>query len=608
LFADLRGTGPAPVTPSDALRNFLRALGVGDTAIPADEDSRSALFRSTLSGRQVLMVLDNAASAGQVRPLLPASARCGVIVTSRRRMTDLAGSVAVEADVLPAPEAVAFLTNMAGKRDEGDGAAFAALASTCGYLPLALRIAGARLAARPAWTVRDLTTRLVADRRLLDELSVGDLAVRATFSLSYQLLEPLPARAFRLLSIADLDDIPDFAAAALLGSSIAEASALAEALVDVNLLTSPGAGRYAYHDLVRVFAREVAAQLDKPADQETAQRRLLSEYRRLATGTATEAWLEAERRNIVALLIQAATAWDDGSDVCAEILAAVQRHLRAAGYWDEWRRASEAVLRSAIRGADRGSELTAQQNLGQLAILSGDTQDAATRLSRALVLARETGDRPAEAYVLNRVGLLQFVSDPGSALASHRAALRIFEELQDQRGICTALVNIGKCQLEARQPEFALETLRRSLDIAVGLPDRQYVTYSLHHMARAYGLLGDHEGALDMHLKCLTVIRESGDREGEAYTLAEMGRISMAAGQPDRALASLTAAIGLFGALGARHPEATFLVDVGRAHLALGNEVAAITAWRDSLAVLDSADPPLAAKVRQLIQVSAVSS
>jgi DNA-binding SARP family transcriptional activator len=633
LFADLRGAGPVPVAADEVLGDFLRALGVSDTAIPSEQDNRAALFRSLTSARRLLIVLDNAASAAQVRPLLPASASCGVIVTGRRRLTELAGSTAIEAGVMPAAEATAFLAALSRRRtSEADSAQLARLARMCGYLPLALRIAGARLAARPAWTIRDLTARLADGQRLLDELAIGDLAVRAAFDMSYQLLEPALARAFRLLSVADLDDIPDFAAAALLSCQLPEATALVESLVDLNLLNTPQPGRYAYHDLVRVFARETAEKTEQPAELDAARRRLLSEYRRLADRPPTATWLETEWRNIIAQIVQAAVldlpgpaaavldlpgpaagvldlpgpaagaAPDADGAESARILVAVQRQLRALGHLDGWRRASAAVLDSAIRRDDRSSELIAQQSLAQLAILSGDTGDAAKRLSRALALARDTADRHAEGYVLNRIGLLHFVSsDFTAALDSHRASLRIFEELDDRRGICTALVNIGKALVEDRQAEEALLVLQRSLDIASAIPDRKFVTFSLHHMARVHALLGDHQQAMAIHQECLQATRESGDREGEGYTLAEIGRVWLAEGQPDRALASLSSAVELFGGLGASHAAATFLVDVGHTHYALDNQSAALAAWQEALPLLDYADPALAADVRRLI-------
>jgi DNA-binding SARP family transcriptional activator/tetratricopeptide (TPR) repeat protein len=603
LFADLRGAGPVPAAAGEVLGDFLRALGVSDTAMPAEQDDRAALFRGLTATRRVLVVLDNAASTAQVRPLLPASASCGVIVTARRRLADLAGSTAIEADIMSAAEATAFLTVLAGRQPGvADNDQLAGLARMCGYLPLALRIAGARLAARPAWTVRDLTARLAGAQRLLDELIVGELAVRAAFDMSYQLLEPAQARAFRLLAIADLDDIPEFAAAALLGCQPAEATSFAESLVDLNLLNTPRPGRYDYHDLVRVFAREMAETTEPPAELGRARRRLLCRYRELAESPPGTSWLETECRNIIAQIVQGAGTLDAASAECAAILTAAQRQLRASGHMDGWRRASSAVLDSAIRTGDQGSELIAQQNLAQLAILSGDTADAAERLSRALALARHTADRHAEGYVLNRIGLLHFVStDIAAALDSHWASLRIFEELSDRSGMCTALVNIGKTLVEDHQAEQALRALRRSLDIASAIPDRRFMIFSLHHMARAHAALGDHQQAMAIHRECLQATRESGDREGEAYALAEIGRVWLAVGQPDQALASLSTAVDLFAAMGASHPAATFLVDLGHAHDAAGNRTAALAAWEEALPLLDHADPTLAADVRRRI-------
>jgi DNA-binding SARP family transcriptional activator len=278
LFADLRGAGSAPTDPADVLAAFLRALGVATEAIPASLAERTALYRSLLAPLRALVLLDNARNSAQVRPLLPGCGAAAVLVTGRDPLAGLTGAVHTHLDVFGSEGAVELLARTAGaERVAADPEAAVGIADACGGLPLAVRIAGARLAARPRWRVRDLAERLVA-RQCLDELVVGDEGVRASFQLSYQALAPAAARAFRLLAVPDLLEISKESAAAVLDTDIADAEALAETLVDAQLLSSPGAGRYRYHDLLRLFACETSQRVDHPDERRTALRRILEVY------------------------------------------------------------------------------------------------------------------------------------------------------------------------------------------------------------------------------------------------------------------------------------------------------------------------------------------
>ncbi|RGD61020.1 AfsR family transcriptional regulator [Kitasatospora xanthocidica] len=275
LFADLRGADRTPPDPGTVLAGFLRDLGVAPGEIPPDTGERSALYRSALAGRRVLVVLDNAATPGHVEPLLPGSPGCAVLVTSRHRLTGLAGAHQLRLDTLPPGQALELLTRIVGaERVAAEPGAAEEVVRACGLLPLAVRIVASRLAADPALTLATLAEGLRREHRLA-ELSDGERTVEASFALSYHRLDVELARAFRLLALPDAPDIPLPCAAVLLDRTEAETDELLETLVDLNLLQSPRFGRYGYHDLVRAYARGRLAAEDGPAERTAATGRLL---------------------------------------------------------------------------------------------------------------------------------------------------------------------------------------------------------------------------------------------------------------------------------------------------------------------------------------------
>ncbi len=268
LYANLRGAADEALDPSALLARFLRALGVQDESIPRSADERADLYRSVLASRRVLVVLDDAAAEWQVGPLLPGSAGCAVLVTSRTRLVGLEGARIVELDVLSAEHAVELLCRQAGRRRvESERGSAEAIVRACGCLPLAIRVAGARLAARAHWPLARLAARLADGRRRLDELTAGHLQVRASFALSYDRLEEDHRRVFRRLALFNSPVFTARAAAALLDVPLGRAEDAIETLVDAHLLTVAGpivggATRYRFHDLLRDFARERAVAED----------------------------------------------------------------------------------------------------------------------------------------------------------------------------------------------------------------------------------------------------------------------------------------------------------------------------------------------------------
>ncbi|WP_030258094.1 MULTISPECIES: AfsR/SARP family transcriptional regulator [Streptomyces] len=308
LFADLRGADHTPPDPGTVLVGFLLALGVDPAEIPPDTGERSALYRSALAGRRVLVVLDNAATPGHVEPLLPGSAGCAVLITSRHRLAGLPGAHQLRLDTLPPEQALELLTRIVGaERVAAEADAAEEVVRACGLLPLAVRIAASRLVADPSLTLAALAEGLCHEHRLA-ELSDGERTVEATFALSYRRLDPELARAFRLMSLPDAPDLPLHCAAALLGRTEDEADELLETLVDLNLLHSPRFGRYGFHDLVRAYARGRLAAEDDAAERTAATDRLLD----FCLATARNADLAARKAEPAELSLLGATVASPG--------------------------------------------------------------------------------------------------------------------------------------------------------------------------------------------------------------------------------------------------------------------------------------------------------
>lgn len=274
LVVDLRGTENRPCTPEEALAGFLRALGVAELAIPANLEDRRNLYRSLLAGRRVLVVLDNAAEEAQIRPLLPGEPNCAVIVTSRRRLLALEAASHIELRELSGAEALALLGRVAGQDELGNDEDAAAIAEFCGRLPLALRLAGARLAALGAQPMTWMRERLADERRRLDELATGDLSVRASIALSYLGLDTQSQRLFRLLGLLAAKHFDEWVAAPLLGADTIEAEEVLQRLVNASLVEvageAPSGVHYRHHDLVRLYARERAVAEEPPEQIEAA--------------------------------------------------------------------------------------------------------------------------------------------------------------------------------------------------------------------------------------------------------------------------------------------------------------------------------------------------
>src|SRR5215471_15526122 len=598
LYVDLQGStaGVPPLAPLDALGRMLRSLGLDPSAIPTDVEEAAARFRSLAATRSLLVVLDNAHGAEQVRPLLPGSPTCGVLVTSRQPLTMLEGTHAIHLDVLPRLQALELLGHVVGRqRIAAEPRAAAEVVRWCGALPLAIRIAGARIAARPSWPVQELADHLADATRRIEALRAGEAAVRASFDVSLHVLlrgrdaaDREAADAFGLLSLPDGPDLGVAVAARLLDAPEPVTEAWLERLVDAQLLETPRPARYRFHDLVRLYAREHAALRHSEAERRAALTRAMGFYtatawgtlavlrpgdRRLATAdprwaagglrfadaTAALAWLEAERANLLAGITQAAAGAAVEPELPGQLTQALFGFCYARSYWHEWVQANEAALLVARRIGDRAAQAIAHDDLGV----------AYERLGRF-----------------------------ATAVECERDSVVIFRELGDRRGLAGSLNNLGIEFGRQGRHEEAITSLRESLDISRELGDRLSEAGGLHSLGVVYGQASRHEEAIACLLDGLTICRELGIRQGEAHTLSDVGVVHRRLGRHGEAIARLRESLAIFRELGARRDQAVVLRELGDAlrDAGLGDQVRAVL--EEALAISEALQIPEADEIR----------
>jgi DNA-binding SARP family transcriptional activator/tetratricopeptide (TPR) repeat protein len=546
LFVNLRGFGPGtPVQPLDALAGLLRGLGVAPEAVPLEVGEASALYRSVLAGRRVLVLLDNAGSAEQVRPLLPGDGGCAVVVTSRHRLPGLAvheGAYRLNVDVLGPDEARMLLTALLGAdRVAGQEQTVDELARLCAYLPLALRIVAAQLVDAPFRGVAEQVALLRAAG--LHGMTVDgddDAAVRAAFDASYESMPAAAQRMFRLLGLVPAGDVSVEAAGALAGVPVDEATRLLDRLTAGCLLSQPSAGRYTLHDLLRWYAAERVTADPEAADAlhrfcdwylhsvDAAARLLYPHAMRLPlppgppppgamrfdAGPAALVWIEAERANLVALIVYCAehgprpTAW-----LLADALRGVFGRLR---HVVDWHTAVDAGLAAARRENDPRAVVAMLNGAAHASYTVCRYSTAVTYLSEAADLARHADWELAEVTVLGNLGIIQNeLGQMASAARTSKRSLRLAERLASPDSIVNRTSNLsythwrmGRLQKAVRGGQWALELARRAQNVSCQA--------STHHiLGRAYWDLGIPVRAAEHLQSALQMARETGSREPE---------------------------------------------------------------------------------------------
>jgi tetratricopeptide (TPR) repeat protein len=603
IFLPLHGHTPGrqPVDPADALGSLLLTAGVPAAQIPPETEARMTLWRDRLAGRQLLLVLDDAASSEQVRPLLPGDGGSLVLVTSRRHLTALEDATAISLDTLPPGQAAGLLARLAARPGlSPDDPAVAEITRLCGYLPLAIGMVARQLHHHPAWTVAGRAGELAAAVDRLELMATENLSVAAAFDLSYADLGSDLQRLFRRLGLHPGADIDGYAAAALDGTGLAAARRGLETLYDQYLIAEPAQGRYHLHDLIREHARALAGRLDPEGDRDRAAARLLDYYQRAASladallgrrasaipvpaaGPAPAAvpaladreqalaWARAERASLIACLDHATGTGQDARIIA--LTAGLAGLLRHDGPWAEAVTRHTAALRAAQRLADRPGQASALTSLGIVRGRTGNYPAAARDLEEALGISRDLGDRPGQASALTSLGDVRWMTgDFPGAVRDMEEALGISRDLGDRPGLATALTKLGIVRRVTGDYPAAARDLEEALGICQDLGDRLGQADALTFLGDVRRRAGDYPGAARDLEEALGICRDLGHRQGQANALSFLGEARRAARDYPAAARALEEALGLYRDIGHRGSEAEALNQAGTLYRVVGD-------------------------------------
>jgi tetratricopeptide (TPR) repeat protein len=600
LYVNLRGAEAQPLDPAEVLARFLRSLGLEGSTMATSLEARVRQYRAWLADRRVLVVLDNAASEAQVRPLLPASSGSAALVTSRSWLSGLEAAHLLALDELQPDQAVALLAKLAGsERVAAEPEAAQAIVRLCGYLPLAVRIAGARLASRPGWPLALLTERLGDERRRLDELATGDLEVRASVALSYHGRTQQERRLFRRLGVLAAPSFPALAAATLLEVELAQAEGLLEGLVDAQLVEAAGqdqAGqlRYRLHDLLGVYARERLHAEEPASARQASLEQVLRVYLALAEradallepsglhhyGTDPDrgspdhpavttiverdplGWLEAERASLVAAVRQ---AHDAGLlEHCWRLADTLAGYFQLRCHWDDWQQTHGLALAAARQAGDREAEGRILAGLHDLHGYRQHLDKAIGCLQQSLAAFRQAGNRRGELdslLALSGHDLRQGRFD--EAAARFGQILAGFRELGWPSREAFVLYYLGELHSQQGRPVAAVACLEQSLTLMRAIGDRSWEAPILCSLGVAYGGQGRPEEASTCLEQSQVLAQATGDCPGEAYVLQSFGEVHLRQGRIQDAVGCLQQSLVLARATGDRAVEAYALCTLG---------------------------------------------
>jgi len=598
LYVNMRGFDPSGsvMSSAEAVRGFLDALDVPPQRIPANLIAQVGLYRSLLAGKRMLVVLDNARDAEQVRPLLPGAPGCLVLVTSRNQLTSLVaaeGAHPLILDLLSETEARQLLARRLGPaRIASEPQAVADIIASCARLPLALAIVAARAAIRPAKPLADLAADLQATRGKLDAFNAGDPAtdVRAVFSWSYRTLSTEAARLFRFLGLHPGPDFGTPAVASLAGIPTSEARSLLAELIQAHLVAEPVLGRFAFHDLLHAFAAELASACDTDDERRDCLRRMLDHYLHTACAGAllleprqdaidlvpTESavtpvklqtldesleWFAAEHPVLLRVIDEAAAT---GFDMYAWRLAlALSTFLNRQGHWQDWAATQRTGLAAAQRLSDRLGQAHVHRNLALACGLLGRHDEARAHLGHAIDLYGVLGQHAAEAGCQGNLALL--------------------------------------LEMQGRNAE-ALGHAKRALELSRAAADPMLSGRNLNLVGWFHALLGEHHQALACCQQALATLQAIGDRTGAAGTWHSLGFVHHHLGHHDQAITCFQQAAEIFREDGDRYTEARVLGDLGDAYRTAGDLDAAKSVWKNALAILEELGHLDADQVRAKLQ------
>lgn len=606
LYADLEST-----TSGDRVRavldRFLRALGIDGTAIPEDVEEKADMYRSRLASKRMLVVLDGATSEDQVLPLLPAGAGCAVIVTSRARLSGLPGAHLIDTEVFDVDFSLEMLAKIIGpERMTAERDASVELVDFCGRLPLAMRIAGARLASRPHWRLDILVARLRNTANRLDELSYRGLELRSSIGLTYRVLPESAKRLFRLYTLVSTVDFPGWTAAALLDIDPFDAEEVLENLIESQLLDTvafPGENlRYRFHDLIRVYADERLSADEPAAERDAAVVRLLGAWLAKAeqahrkeyggdytilhgsaprwhpAGDAFEIddpmeWLEAERHSLVATVHLAATTGHD--ELCWDLALTAVTLFEVKGHFDDWRETAEVALAATERAGNRRGQAAMLYSLGSMAMSQRRLAVAEERFTAALEIFRADEDRHGCALVLRNAAMVDRMRGRSTAmLARYEEALQLMRAVGDPVGEAGILRSLAKLRLDEGDMDQARDLLEGALSCCQRVNYLRGEAQVVTRFAELHLGANQIEQAHQALNRVLLIVRDIGDRIGEAHALYGLGVMRQRTGRLDNAETTLQHALSLARRVGERLIEGQALHALGEIALARGNDAA----------------------------------
>jgi tetratricopeptide (TPR) repeat protein/DNA-binding XRE family transcriptional regulator len=625
IFLPLHGHTPGqrPVDPSDALASLLLTAGVSAAQIPPGLEARTALWRDRLAGRQLLLLLDDAADSDQVRPLLPGSAGSLVLVTSRRHLTALEDAHTLSLDTLTEQEAAELLVRLAARPGLDPGnPEVAQITRLCGYLPLAIGMLARQLHHHPAWTVKELAADLVSATTRLELMYAENLSVAAAFDLSYAELAPGQQQLFRRLGLHPGAEIDGYAAAALDHTDLAIARRQLSELYERYLLAEPARGRYRFHDLIREHARTLAT-ADDPAENGAAAGRLLDYYQHTADAAGDMlaqmsrtrpdpaartappnavpdlpdraralAWVRAERTNLLACLDEATRASQHERVVA--LTAGLAALLRQDGPWTDaviWH--SAAVL-AARHVGDRPGEAGALRDLGLARLQTNDYTGATEVIQEALGVSRDIGDRHGEANALLNLAYARLhTGDYPGAVSALEEALDMTRDLGDRQGEASTLLHLGTARRLTGEYKASAEATHEALRLYGDLGDQINQGNALNDLGQTRVIIGDYPGAIHAYQEALGIFRDLGNLRGQARSLNCLGQVGIDAGDYRGAAQMLEEALGIYRDLGEALGEANVLRHLATIQREAGDHLEAAQKLEEALGIFRDIGHPL---------------
>ncbi|MFF3565715.1 tetratricopeptide repeat protein [Streptomyces sp. NPDC002574] len=617
LFVRLHAHTPGQTAadPADALAAMLISIGVDPRSIPDGLDARAGMWRDRLTGKQMMLIMDDAIGHEQIEPLLPGAGGCMVLVTSRRRIAALDGAAPLPLGSLSRTDAALLFTRLSRRTatQAADTEAVAQIVELCGFLPLAIALLAGRFAHHPHWNLPEYAQEFSATHDRLGELAAGDRAVAAAFDMSYRALPPRRRRLFRYLGLHPGLDTDAYATAALGQISLPQARHELEALYDDHLIDSPSTGRYRLHDLIRAYARTLTVRNDPPEDRDAAQGRVLDYYQYTAE-TADDhftpvprptlrtegpaptsvpavaayqpalAWMRAERANLTACIHHATATAQHVRAI--RLTASLAAHLRHQGPWDEAIALHQSAAVTAHRTGERLGEANALSELSRVHHLVGNQTATADLAQQALELYRCLGNRLGEASALSQLGQVRYISGEYETAANlAQQALDLYRSLSNNYGEADALVSLGRARYMVGDYAAAGNLAQQALVLSHSFGEHLTKANALSDLGRVWDITSDYAAAADFSRQALDLYHTLGNRLGEANAMSHLGRTEYTIGRYAAAADHLQRAVDLYRTLGHRLGEANALSDLVRLQCRTGEHASAADLAHQALAL-----------------------